>query len=102
MITRGEVGNLLQQNILEDKREHSEAAMALVHLKEQHRDIMQLEASILELHQVCLALYQHRDQMRCFSFESVTLPGKQYDVLTLFFVCRSSLTLRLSLRRRMS
>jgi len=52
MINRGEVGNLLQQNILEDKREHTEAAMALVHLKEQHRDIMQLEQSIMELHQI--------------------------------------------------
>ena len=46
------MGNLLQENILEDKREHSEAAMALIHLKEQHRDILQLEQSILELHQI--------------------------------------------------
>ena len=30
----------------------TEAAMALVHLKEQHRDIMVLEQNILELHQI--------------------------------------------------
>ena len=37
---------------MQDKREHSEAAMALIHLKEQHRDIMLLEQSIIELHQI--------------------------------------------------
>lgn len=52
MITRGEVTNMLEGNIMQDKREHSEAAMALVHLKEQHRDIMILEQSIVELHQI--------------------------------------------------
>jgi t-SNARE complex subunit (syntaxin) len=52
MITRGEVSNMLEGNIMQDKREHSEAAMALIHLKEQHRDIMMLEQSIIELHQI--------------------------------------------------
>uniref|UniRef100_A0A7S4KE43 t-SNARE coiled-coil homology domain-containing protein n=1 Tax=Paramoeba aestuarina TaxID=180227 RepID=A0A7S4KE43_9EUKA len=52
MITRGEVGSLMQDQVLENRREHSEAAMALVHLKEQHRDIMLLEQNILELHQI--------------------------------------------------
>jgi len=66
MIDRGEVGNLLQDNVLEDRREHAEAAMALIHLKEQHRDIMQLEQSIMELHQIFVdiaALIEAQDEL---------------------------------------
>lgn len=41
-----------QFEILENKRDQSEASIALVAIKEQHRDILLLEQSILELHQI--------------------------------------------------
>ena len=43
---------IFTQSVLEDKRDHSQASQAIVHLSEQHRDIMILEQSILELHQI--------------------------------------------------
>jgi t-SNARE complex subunit (syntaxin) len=42
----------INMTILEDNRQHSEAAVALINIKEQHQDIKKLEASILELHQI--------------------------------------------------
>jgi t-SNARE complex subunit (syntaxin) len=44
--------HLFQENILEDKRNHGETSIALIHLKEQHREIAFLEKQIIELHQI--------------------------------------------------
>jgi Syntaxin len=43
---------LMQSKMLDNRREHNQATAALIHIKEQHKDILELEKSIIELHQI--------------------------------------------------
>mmetsp|Transcript_28395 Transcript_28395/g.71312 ORF Transcript_28395/g.71312 Transcript_28395/m.71312 type:complete len:321 (+) Transcript_28395:93-1055(+) len=52
IIEEGQMEQLMQSKMLDNRREHNQATAALIHIKEQHKDILELEKSIIELHQI--------------------------------------------------
>ena len=52
LIDHGDMAQLMQTSLVQGDRQKDKATLALVHIKEQHRDIIELEQSIAELYQI--------------------------------------------------
>jgi t-SNARE complex subunit (syntaxin) len=52
IIDHGDMAQLMKTRLIETDRQKDKATMALVHIKEQHRDIIELEQAMIELHQI--------------------------------------------------
>lgn len=52
LIDHGDMAQLMQTSLVQGDRQKDKATLALVHIKEQHRDIIELEQSIAQLHEI--------------------------------------------------